>query len=252
MKYPINSLLIGLFLSCSSIAIANTKQNLDSSLQTEKSSHTIEWVDIVKGSVWPKVIEPTLSLGKDFVFDPSLYALPNSFSMMKSEVSCSQILKAGALSKVREMDLSDLCEYGMDEPVTGVSFNEASQFCETLDAVLPTESQWVYAASQVSNAWLSQYGVIGKQDKGGLIRDFAAYKEDTEETIGGPLGLLGLYASVWEITQSAWDKDNQVYVIKGGAFDLANKPWLMHPYLRAAYNKDDVVNQNVGFRCIKH
>lgn len=258
MRYPINFVLIGLVLSYFNINLANADSEADEGLLIEESpKKVIEWVSIVvKESVWPEIMGPTLKLGDDFRFIPRLHSLPADFSMMKTEVTCRQMLAGEGLSSFRKREIADLCEYGMDEPVTGIAFHEANDFCNALGASLPTESQWVFAASQVTNDWLTQYGVINDLHSGEpqnkSLSYFAAYKEDAYETSEGPLGLLGLYASVWEITRSIWGKNNRTYVIKGGAFDLVNKPWLMHPYLKAAYNENDVVNQNVGFRCVKH
>lgn len=257
MKYPINLVLIGLVLSCFNINLANADNEAVESLLSEGLPiNAIEWVSItIKGNTWPEIKGPTLNLGDDFSFFPALHSLPSDFSMMKTEVTCTQMLAGEGLSSFRKVEIANLCEYGMDEPVTGVAFHEANDFCNALDASLPTESQWVYAASQVTNDWLTRYGMINylhsEEPQNELLSYFAAYKEDAYETSEGPLGLLGLYASVWEITQSIWGKNNRAYVIKGGAFDLVNKPWLMHPYLKAAYNENDVVNQNVGFRCVK-
>lgn len=209
------------------------------------------WIDINSAKEqWPQLDMPLLSLGDRFIFDPFKAVIPHPFTMMKYEVSCYQMLHSGVLSSLRKQTLNALCEFDMNEAVTGVSFNEAKQYCQSFKARLPTEAQWVWAASHASKGWLQDHGILKGANK--AVKDnFAAYKVPVNEAISGPFGVQGLYGNVWEMTADKWGSNNMQQIIKGGAFDLAESAWLMHPYYRAAFNRDDIHNQNVGFRCIK-
>ncbi len=209
----------------------------------------IDWVSVkVESDYWPSIPPSRISLGPEYTFAYSQTRLPSSFSMMKYEVSCQAMLASKVLSRLRHEQVSNLCEYGMDEAVTGIQFAEALSFCHAKGADLPTESQWVFVASLVSETWLYEYGVIGEAPP---KEEWASFKDAIDDTVLGPLGIQGLYGNVWEITRSLWAGQKGRYIIKGGSFDLANKPWLMHPLLRATFIENDIHNQNIGFRCVK-
>lgn len=210
-----------------------------------------EWLEVnIIGDRWPRIKEPSLMLSHEFVFSPNEHILPNSFYMMVQEVSCKQFLLEKTLSRFRQSDVNALCEYGMNEPVTGISFFEALTFCQEKGGDLPSERQWVYVASLIKKAWLKDYGVVSERAIKAK-KAFSGFKEDITDTITGPYTFQGLYGSVWEMTKTEWKNEKGKFVIKGGSFDLTNKPWLMHPYYRAAFNQNDIYNQNIGFRCVK-
>lgn len=218
----------------------------------------IDWVVITaKEQTWPSLPLPSLRLGDEFQFDPEKHRLPSSFEIMPTEVSCAQLLQSKrlltnkSLLPARLQQLRDVCEYAMNEPVTGVSFLEASAYCAMVGGQLPSEAQWVLAASLDSKAWLQRYGVMGTGSSGLAPKQFTAFKQDVDDAEANPGQLYGIVASVWEITRTPWLGQQNVFVMKGGAFDLAAKPWLLHPYLRAAFNGNDIYNQNIGFRCVR-
>jgi formylglycine-generating enzyme required for sulfatase activity len=201
---------------------------------------------------WPVIPKPMLALSHEFVFDTKLVQLPETFSVMRYEVSCQELLNSQTLSVIRQQNVSGLCEFALDEAVTGVTYDEASGFCQSLGARLPSEAQWVFMASLVKKSGLIALNIIvdlDRKEQGDI--ELAEYKEDARDAQRGPLGIRGLYGNVWEITRTKWHSQKNQYIIKGGAFDLVNKSWLMHPYYRAAFNGDDILNQNIGFRCVK-
>jgi len=211
-----------------------------------------DWVVIsAQNDTWPRLTPPGLKLGDEFQFNPEKKLLPESFEIMRTEVSCAQLLAGSQLLPLRLQQLSDACENAEHEPVTGVSFNEASAYCGMLGGQLPSEEQWVLAASLGSERWLQHYGVITTIDAVPEQIQFTAYKQDVAEAELSPGRLNGILANVWEITRSNWPGQRNVYVMKGGAFDLATKPQLLHPYFRAAFNGNDIYNKNIGFRCVR-
>lgn len=160
------------------------------------------------------------------------------FYIMQTEVSCQQFLSVDAgiaVKRIRQIDL--ICEYYPDEPVTGVSFQEATQYCQQLDAYLPTEEQWL-AAVLYKNGNSHDMEII----------DFVV---NVKEAHTSPSGLQGMLGNVWEMTSSRWGNHQSSYVMKGGAFDLAKKPYLLNPLFKAAYKPADVLSRNIGFRCVK-
>jgi formylglycine-generating enzyme required for sulfatase activity len=211
-----------------------------------------DWVVITaQNEAWPMLTLPSLKLGDEFQFDPEKNQLPVSFEIMRTEVSCAQLLAGKQLLPIRQQQLGDVCEYAEHEPVTGVSFNEASAYCAMLGGQLPSEAQWVLAASLGSERWLQHYGVITTAGAASEPIRFTAYKQDVADAEISPGQLNGILANVWEITRSNWPGQRNVYVMKGGAFDLTTKPQLLHPYFRAAFNGNDIYNKNIGFRCVR-
>lgn len=207
------------------------------------------WVSVdIEKKDWPSVKNTKQAFGDIYTFNVNTEKVPDSFRIQAHEVSCKAFLALGVLSPLRQSQVASLCEYAMEEPVTGISFEEANGFCESKGARLPTEAQWVYGASLVSHTWLVAYGIVkGAQ----AYEPMASYKEDSALALLGPLGIKGLYGNVWEMTRSLWGGQQGRYIIKGGAFDMTDKPGLMHPYLRAAFLGTDIHNQNIGFRCVK-
>ncbi len=221
-------------------------------LKNDGSRLNMEWVVIAaQEASWPMLPPPDLSLGGAFQFDPGKYKLPASFEIMRTEVSCVQFLDSKQLSATRKQQITDLCEFAMHEPVTGVSFEEARDYCTMIGGKLPSEGQWVLAAILGSESWLQSYGVINKARSSREPKRFAAYKQDVEDADLSPGQLNGILANVWEITLSTWQGQRNVFVMKGGSFDLADKPHLLHPYYRAAFNGNDIYNKNIGFRCVR-
>jgi len=214
----------------------------------------VDWVVIdTKNKTWPVLLPPSLALGDEFEFAPATAAVPASFSIMRTEVSCAQVLASSILDPIRLQQLTDTCEFAEQEPVTGVSFKEATRFCRELGGELPTEAEWVFAASLAGNAWLTDYQIINTNTEVDVesVYTFTGYKQPSYDTERSPQQLHGILASVWEITQTPWPEQYDVAVMKGGAFDLSVKPELLHPYYRAAFNHHDIFNKNIGFRCVR-
>ena len=218
-------------------------------LNNQLEQDSIEWVTI-RVIDWEMIPKPSLALGNAFIFDVNTAQLPDDFDMMKLEVSCRQIINAKVLGAERLQDVSSLCEFGMDEAVTGIHHEEATAFCHQIKGELPSESQWVYVASKIGSAWLTEHGMFDRILHEATLT-MESFKEDVTDAQEGPYGIQGLYGNVWEMTRSKWANQTAQFVIKGGAFDLSNKPWLMHPYLRAAFIATDIHNQNIGFRCVR-
>lgn len=219
--------------------------------QTHNKVTDIKWVKIEGGlEEWKNLPQPSLALSDPFIFNPKNTEIPDSFDMMQHEASCQQVLQSGVLAPLRAQEVSGLCEYGMDEAITGIQYDEALSFCHFLGGEIPSEAQWVYVASKVPLNWLEAHGVVGKINVE-VTKELSSFKEDVVDTQMGPHGIQGLYGNVWEITRTPWENQNHQYIMKGGAFDVSHKPWLLHPFLRAAFVENDKHNQNIGFRCVR-
>ncbi|MEM9457946.1 MAG: SUMF1/EgtB/PvdO family nonheme iron enzyme [Myxococcota bacterium] len=87
-----------------------------------------------------------------------------------------------------------------DQPVVGISWNEAKAYCEWAGLTLPTEAQWEYAcrAGSTTRYWFG--------DDESQLRHAAWYDEDYEkgqphpvgQKVANPFGLHDLYGNVWE------------------------------------------------------
>ncbi|WP_428268814.1 SUMF1/EgtB/PvdO family nonheme iron enzyme [Haliangium sp.] len=161
-----------------------------------------------------------------------------------------------------------------DQPVVGVSWQDAKSFCTWLTEVsgypidLPSEAQWEFAARSEDDR-LFPWG----DDDPDHTRAHFAKPGSTPLPVGslpagrGPFGTLDQAGNVWEWCRDVWDAlayrrrgklslnplielsangEDDVHVVRGGSF-------LSHPlYLRAAYRDRyrAVLADDLGFRVV--
>lgn len=170
------------------------------------------------------------------------------FFIHETEVSCQAFLAVKqASSEARLKSIERRCGDYPDEPVFGVTYKEASDYCHSMGATLPTEQQWMSAVlyqqqSRFYRAFIKQY-FIGDERLDYLL--------DVDDAPALSSGLKGMIGNVWEMTRTPWQGIPNSYVMKGGAFNLSSQPILLNPWYRAAYRANDITNTNVGFRCVK-
>lgn len=170
------------------------------------------------------------------------------FKVQKTEVSCRDFLAVNTkLDDKRRRRVSLRCEAYIDEPVTGISLQEARDYCKLKGGRLPTEQHWLAAAlyrEPQNLATTTQQVDIDDEEQVNFI-------VDVEDALQQHSGLIGMLGNVWEMTDSVWDSSQASFVIKGGAFDMVETPYLLNPLFRAAYKPEDTLNKNIGFRCIQ-
>jgi len=123
--------------------------------------------------------------------------------------------------------------------VNTLSYKEAEFICKKRGGDLPTEEQWIVAAS--FDTKFHKYPVKFNIDD---------YVEDivfVDELPKGVNGLYGMLGNVWEMTKSS----GKLVLVKGGSFFDYDKEELLDVRIRNYVLKKDVkLNSTIGFRCV--
>jgi formylglycine-generating enzyme required for sulfatase activity len=230
-------------------------------LLSHSAHSSVEWI-----TVHPKQVDiqdapaVTLNMSSHYVTTNTAIGRLEPFDIMRTEFSCKQFLKVMvSLVGKREQQLRNACDDYPLEPITGVTLQEAELACASLGGELPSEYQWLAAALYRGSvttlsvkAWYQTILVREYQENEQATSTMARdYKVDVEDAYSNLSGIKGLVGNVWEMTRSQWSENDRQYVMKGGAFDLMRKPMLLNPAYRAGFNPESVLDENVGFRCIK-
>jgi formylglycine-generating enzyme required for sulfatase activity len=147
------------------------------------------------------------------------------------------------------------------EPVTGVSWTEAKQFCEDYAGQrLPTEAEWEYAARGGSK--MARYGDINKV---AWFSDNSKHIHEVAKRLPNSFGLYDMLGNAWEWVNDWYGKeyyklqatrtlenpsgpaDGSAKVIRGGSY--TNGP----QHVRVSFRGRSQVNTaifNIGFRCV--
>ncbi|OGR02055.1 MAG: hypothetical protein A2284_12875 [Deltaproteobacteria bacterium RIFOXYA12_FULL_61_11] len=157
----------------------------------------------------------------------------------------------------------------LDHPINQVDWHEAWRYCVWLDATLPTEAQWEYAAKGTTGMpypWGNTPPSSTNPDRANCAREVCddqfPYTAPVDAFPGGttPTGLHGLAGNVWEWTADRYGRysaDDQTdptgpttgthRVVRGGSFTFDNPV-----YLRTTnrfVQLPDERGPEVGFRC---
>lgn len=156
-----------------------------------------------------------------------------------------------------------------NEPVTQVSWNDATAYAEWAGKRLPTEAEWIWAASQRGAQpylnWGDELIPDGKY-MGNWWQGIFPYKDTGDDGFLGiapvksfpadPNGLYDVGGNVWE-----WTKDlrypndqanpNPEMVIKGGSFLCADNYCAGYELDSHQFTPKDSGLNHLGFRCVK-
>jgi formylglycine-generating enzyme required for sulfatase activity len=213
------------------------------------------------------------------------------FYIQKYETSCKDFLiwskeHNEQLDINAELDGSNAeyeCELSPQQPVTTVSWVTAKQYCNDKQGRLPTEIEWVVAASINTGVphvcykdknlgdWVNSTDILLNnrdvflacvyQKKDPLLFEemelssLERQKNNVFDTIPGINGVYGMQGNVWEWTETQWqppditDINKDYRVIKGGAFSNGQQVFLNNPQWRNAIPASSESYSNVGFRC---
>jgi len=233
------------------------------------------------------------NLPAEFLLDNKALLGSWHFDIQKYETSCAEYLrwKQSRLAKSKEDYVSELensadyeCSLAEDIPVTRVSWQTASNYCQAHKGRLPTEAEWIVAAvisngkkqrcypSAQKGDWVSASNRLDNNrdeflncvynspdaemaDELGLDT-IEQQKNDVKLTWPGINGAYGMEGNVWEWTSTQWqpkglpEKQKIYRVIKGGAFTNAAQPFINNPQWRNAVAQDNNKYSNIGFRCV--
>lgn len=136
-----------------------------------------------------------------------------------------------------------------DFPINCIDWTQATAFCKSRDARLPTEAEWEYAASGGDDR-LYSWGNDTPDDR-------ACWKSNSACKVGtfpaGAFGLLDMTGNVWEWTGDAYgdypwppiESPSKVY--RGGSWSRRFEKW-MRVRLRNR-SAPDLRGSHLGFRC---
>lgn len=139
-----------------------------------------------------------------------------------------------------------------EQPVVGVGFSDAVQYAKWAGKELPTELQWEKAARGTDGRpypWGND--PPGASDACFGLDPAAGAPVPVGKALRNvsPFGVLDVSGNVWEWTTSAFAKDSEYKVVRGGSYNDP-APMLALDFRLEAHPKDKC--EAIGFRCVKN
>jgi len=146
-------------------------------------------------------------------------------------------------------------------PVVHISYEDAQKFCEKMGGTLPTNEEWMVAAS-FENGEFHPYSTkvypINNEEDINVVEERASELEtegfgiftdlvDVEEALKGKNNIIGMLGNVWEMVLS----DGKYVTLKGGSFYNAQSPALLDSRANNKVLKSTLDQyEHIGFRCV--
>ena len=135
-------------------------------------------------------------------------------------------------------------------PVTGVNFFDAGAFAHWLGRSLPSEGQWEKAARGTADEriypWGMRFNVRHLNSRGAKKRDTTPV--DHYPDGASPFGVLDMSGNVWEWTETWFDENQDLMLLKGGCHALTKQyATISHRH----FNDPGFANNLTGFRTIE-
>lgn len=137
-----------------------------------------------------------------------------------------------------------------NHPVTAVNFFDAGAFAHWLERDLPSEEQWEKAARGTSDEriypWGMRFDVRRLNSRGAKKRDTTPVDHYLEGA--SPFGILDMSGNVWEWTETWFDENQDLMVLKGGCHALTKQ------YATIScrhFNDPGFANNLTGFRTVE-
>lgn len=150
---------------------------------------------------------------------------------------------------------------GPNEPVVHISFKDATAYAKWSGKRLPTEEEWIRAASNNGKYLLFPWGETETPNGEYLGNWWQGPFPQHDEVLDGfngraniksfPPTELGIYeigGNVWEWTTTL---SNGQYVIRGGSFLCSNSYCSGFKLNQKQYTPEDSGLNHLGFRCVK-
>jgi eukaryotic-like serine/threonine-protein kinase len=180
-----------------------------------------------------------------------------------------QCVQAGACDQSYCAD--DSTYNGAQQPVVGVTWYDANDYCQWAGARLPTEAEWEKAARGMGGwtyPWGNEtatcdYAVMDDGSGNGCGRGNAAWDVGSKPAGASPYGALDMAGNVWEWVADWYDsnyydsspRENPTGPSDGSYRVLRGGSWLSSDYYVRAANRSNAYPVNrgsyVGFRCAR-
>ena len=196
----------------------------------------------------------------------SIYLKTKPFLIHKYETTNNDVCKyfkatKNKLSKVYcQKDIANL-------PAVNLSYKTAKKYCKFIGARLPTEEEWIVAASvsqkdnKIFDTKKNHFYFYPTKNYPLTKKVMNYYHLESDEidsmdlvevnqTIPSFNGIYGLIGNVYEMTSSTYENKDFI-IIKGGSFLEYNKLDFLKTTFEDSIKKDSISYSQVGFRCVK-
>lgn len=138
-----------------------------------------------------------------------------------------------------------------EQPVTGITWEEAQLFCEWRDARLPNEQEWEYAAKGPDNLnypWGNEFDADVVSWEG---YRWPTVNVDMFEAGASWIGALQMAGNVWEYVDVWEDEPPEGFVLRGGSYISTEREVTTAARYVMPFDFDPREHAFAGFRCLR-